>query len=281
MERSTIIARIAADIAAREDVRNAVSTWDDCDIAVLVDERTDIAPVRRGFDVVTISETAAAPFVLLKLNVREEMLAEVADAETDDEQEPAVATDGGSDLVAEAVRPRDHVAFETDAPNGGRGPTITGMVTVVGGADNGHTVYLREHGGEDAAVYIVNLEEGVVEVLGEGSLFAENPRLTQHRDPGTAFADYLVSRGNSHGLGYDDLTVHNDVCITVATDGTTHRGTVKELALPRFARQATDEWYVSSVDFDAETITYRRERSGPELENLERYGPRTSEEMSA
>jgi len=56
------------ELAQNDDVVRAVSEWEDCDHAVLVENGTNIGPIRRGFDMVGINDFDAAPYVLLKLN---------------------------------------------------------------------------------------------------------------------------------------------------------------------------------------------------------------------
>lgn len=56
--------------SADNDVRRAVSTWDDCDVAALVEENGDVAPVTSLGDVVEIRSFRAAGYVLVKVNLR-------------------------------------------------------------------------------------------------------------------------------------------------------------------------------------------------------------------
>lgn len=58
----------AARLERRDDVVRAVSTWEDCDVAVLVEDGTDIGPIRSGFEMVNIEDFDAEPYVLLELN---------------------------------------------------------------------------------------------------------------------------------------------------------------------------------------------------------------------
>lgn len=60
---------LAAELAARADVRHATADWGGCDVSVLVPDGTDIAPIREGFRVVEINDFDAAPYVLLNLDV--------------------------------------------------------------------------------------------------------------------------------------------------------------------------------------------------------------------
>lgn len=62
-------ATVAKNLELRNDVRRAVSTWDDCDIAVLVEDGTDVGPIRRGLQVVGVDDFAAAPFTLFRFNL--------------------------------------------------------------------------------------------------------------------------------------------------------------------------------------------------------------------
>lgn len=62
-------AEIAEDLSARDDVENAVSEWDDCDVAVVVTDGTDIRPIRRGLQVEDVQDFDAAPYTLLKLSI--------------------------------------------------------------------------------------------------------------------------------------------------------------------------------------------------------------------
>lgn len=62
-------AEIAADLEARDDVVRAVATWSSCDVAVLVENGTDIGPIRRGLVVVEIMQCDAAPYVVLQLDL--------------------------------------------------------------------------------------------------------------------------------------------------------------------------------------------------------------------
>jgi hypothetical protein len=55
---------------ADNDVRRAVSTWDDCDIAALVESGGDVGPVTRIGPVVEIRELDAFDSVLVKVNLR-------------------------------------------------------------------------------------------------------------------------------------------------------------------------------------------------------------------
>ena len=62
---------IAAELESEDnDVVQAVSTWDDCDIAALVEENGDVAPVTRLGDVLDIVDFDAAPYVLFKVDLR-------------------------------------------------------------------------------------------------------------------------------------------------------------------------------------------------------------------
>jgi hypothetical protein len=56
--------------AADNDVVRAVATWDDCDVAALINERGDIGPATELGDVTEINNFDAAPFVLVKVNLR-------------------------------------------------------------------------------------------------------------------------------------------------------------------------------------------------------------------
>lgn len=65
----------AADEAAQlesadNDVRRAVSTWGDCDIAALIKEGGNVGPVSRLGDVVEINDLGASDYVLFKVNLR-------------------------------------------------------------------------------------------------------------------------------------------------------------------------------------------------------------------
>lgn len=58
----------AESLETRDDVRRAVSTWDS-DVAVLVENGTDIGPIRKGYTVDAVDDFDAAPFVLLRLSL--------------------------------------------------------------------------------------------------------------------------------------------------------------------------------------------------------------------
>jgi hypothetical protein len=65
----------AADVANQiesedNDVRRAVSEWDDCDVAALIEDDGNIAPATRLGDVTEINDFDEAPFVLVKVNLR-------------------------------------------------------------------------------------------------------------------------------------------------------------------------------------------------------------------
>lgn len=56
--------------AENNDVRRAVSTWDDCDVAALVEDGGDIGPVTQLGDVVGITDFDAVEYVLVKVDLR-------------------------------------------------------------------------------------------------------------------------------------------------------------------------------------------------------------------
>jgi len=56
--------------AADNDVVRAVDSWSDCDVAALVKDGGNVAPVTRLGDVLEINDLDAAPFVLVKANQR-------------------------------------------------------------------------------------------------------------------------------------------------------------------------------------------------------------------
>lgn len=58
---------VATDLESRPDVVRAVSTWDGCDVAVLVEDGTDLAPIRRDRRVVGTTDFGAAPYTLVEL----------------------------------------------------------------------------------------------------------------------------------------------------------------------------------------------------------------------
>ncbi|MFC4553620.1 MULTISPECIES: hypothetical protein [Halorussus] len=60
---------VALNLESRDDVTRAVSTWDDCDVAVLVEDGTNIAPIRRGRTVAGITNFDAAPYTLVELDL--------------------------------------------------------------------------------------------------------------------------------------------------------------------------------------------------------------------
>ena len=57
-----------SELEARNDVVRAVTAWEDCDHAVLVENGTDIGPIRRGKKMVGLTDFDNAPYVLVKLN---------------------------------------------------------------------------------------------------------------------------------------------------------------------------------------------------------------------
>ena len=57
-----------SELESRTDVVRAVTAWEDCDHAVLVENGTDIGPIRRGKQMVGITDFDAARYVLIKLN---------------------------------------------------------------------------------------------------------------------------------------------------------------------------------------------------------------------
>jgi hypothetical protein len=62
---------VAAELETNEnDIRRAVATWQDCDVAALVDDDGDIGPVTAQGDVVGLNDLSEAPFVLVKINLR-------------------------------------------------------------------------------------------------------------------------------------------------------------------------------------------------------------------
>jgi len=65
----------AADAAnqiesANNNVRRAVSTWDDCDVAALVDANGNVGPATSLGDVVEIHPLDAVEYVLVKVDLR-------------------------------------------------------------------------------------------------------------------------------------------------------------------------------------------------------------------
>lgn len=60
----------AEELEKNEQVARAVSTWDGCDVAALVEDGGDIGPVTRLGDVVGITDFGAAPYVLVEVNLR-------------------------------------------------------------------------------------------------------------------------------------------------------------------------------------------------------------------
>lgn len=60
---------LAAEIETIDGVCNVVTSWDGADLSVLVENGTDIAPIRRGLEVVNINDFDAAPYVLVELDV--------------------------------------------------------------------------------------------------------------------------------------------------------------------------------------------------------------------
>jgi len=64
-------AQVAKELESENnDVVRAVSTWDDCDVAALVEDTGNIGPVTRLGDVLDINNLDAAEYVLVKVDLR-------------------------------------------------------------------------------------------------------------------------------------------------------------------------------------------------------------------
>jgi hypothetical protein len=57
-------------VAENTQVANATAAWDDCDLAAIVENDTDVAPVTSQGAVIEVNDFDAAPYVLFKVNLR-------------------------------------------------------------------------------------------------------------------------------------------------------------------------------------------------------------------
>lgn len=63
------------ELESRNDVRRAVTTWDGCDVVVLVEDGTPVEPICEGFEVLEVNDCNAVPYHLIRLNEESDGLA--------------------------------------------------------------------------------------------------------------------------------------------------------------------------------------------------------------
>jgi len=64
-------AEVANEVESeKNDVRRAVSTWDDCDVAALVEKGGNVGPVTELGDVTEIRPLGAVDYILVKVDLR-------------------------------------------------------------------------------------------------------------------------------------------------------------------------------------------------------------------
>jgi len=115
--------------------------------------------------------------------------------------------------------------------------------------------------------HVLSGPHGGTQVVGEFSKVSDADRPTPYADELTK---QLVDRLNSHGLSADAVDVHNDDCVTVDTTGKTHRGTVQEMTPGLLSTARREGWYPSSIGFENETVTFRRDVFGETLSDRAR-----------
>lgn len=61
---------LATALNQRDDVENATTNWDGCDVAMVVPDDVDIGAIRENHAVVGLTDFDAAPYLLIELELR-------------------------------------------------------------------------------------------------------------------------------------------------------------------------------------------------------------------